>query len=316
MTKIRANGIAIEYDEGGPKDAPVLLLINGFGSQMTSWPDEFSQGIAKGGYRVIRFDNRDVGLSQKFDGILPDPREVAKAVAERRKPDAPYLLDDMADDAAALLDELGVESAHIAGASMGGMIAQLVALRYPKKTRSLISIMSTTSDPNLPRSDPEAQEALMSRPPATDKKNVVEHSVKTRRVITGSKYPTDENWLRKRVAENYDRSYYPEGTLRQWAAIVGSPPRTDRLKSLRVPTLVLHGGDDNLIKPEAGRHTAASIPGSELHVIEGWGHDISHSAIPILLEFMLPFMAKVEDRRSEAMSAPVAPGCCGSAPGQ
>jgi pimeloyl-ACP methyl ester carboxylesterase len=316
MTKIRANGISIEYDEIGPKDGPAFLLINGFGSQMTSWPDEFRGGVAKAGYRAIRFDNRDVGLSQKFDGILPDVPQVMKAVAEGRKPDAPYVLDDMADDAAALLDELGIESAHIAGASMGGMIAQLVALRHPRKVRSLISIMSTTSEPSLPRSAPEAQEALMSRPPATDKQSVVEHSVKTRRVITGKKYPTDEVWLRKRVAENFDRSYYPEGTMRQWAAIVGSPPRTDRLKTLRVPTLVLHGSDDNLIRPEAGRHTAACIPGAELHVIDGWGHDMSHSALPVLLGHLLAFMATVEEHRSEAMSTPAAPGCCGSAPGQ
>jgi pimeloyl-ACP methyl ester carboxylesterase len=176
--------------------------------------------------------------------------------------------------------------------------------------------MSTTSDPSLPRSAPEAQEALMSRPPGTDKQNVVEHAIKTRRVITGKKLPTDEVWLRKRVAANYDRSYYPEGTIRQWAAIMASPPRTERLKSLRVPTLVLHGSDDTLIMPEAGRHTAASIPGAEFHVIDGWGHDISHSAIPILLGLMLPFMARVEEHRSEAMATPAAPGCCGSAPGQ
>lgn len=316
MTQIRANGIAIEYDEAGPKDGPAFLLINGFGTQMTSWPDEFRDGIAKAGYRTIRFDNRDVGLSQKFDGIIPEIPAVMKAVAEGRKVPAPYVLNDMADDAAALLDALGVESAHVAGASMGGMIAQTVALRHPRKVRSLISLMSTTSDPSLPRSSPEAQEALMSRPPSTSRADVIEHTVKARRAYASTKYPADDAWLRQRIGEIYDRSYYPEGTQRQWAAIVGSPPRTQGLKTLRVPTLVLHGSVDTLIRPEAGKHTAECIPGAELHIIEGWGHDMTQSAAPVLLSYVLPFMARVEERRAEAMATPVAPGCCGSAPGQ
>src|SRR5512143_2658313 len=156
MTKIRANGIEIEYDETGPANGIPFLMINGFGSQMTSWSDEFRQGLAGAGLRFIRFDNRDVGLSQKWHGIIPNAREVLEAVRQGRKPEIPYTLDDMAADAAGLLDALGVESAHIAGASMGGMIAQLVALNHPAKTRSLISIFSTTSDTSLPPSSPQA----------------------------------------------------------------------------------------------------------------------------------------------------------------
>ena len=296
--KIRANGIEIEYDEAGPKNGPPLLLIMGFGSQMTSWPDEFRQMFVDAGLRVIRFDNRDVGLAQKWHGVLPDMRAVAKAAAEGKKPDIPYTLADMAADAAGLLDALGIESAHIAGASMGGMIAQLVALDHPEKARSLISIFSTTSDPSLPRSTPEAQAALVGRPDGTDRASVVAHSLKGRRAYASTKWPFDEARLGELVGRSYDRSYYPEGTLRQYAAIIAGPSRTERLKSLKVPTLVLHGSADTLIPPAAGRHTAAMISGSEHHEIEGWGHDLPLEVIPILRELIVPFIRRVENARS------------------
>ncbi len=316
MPQIRANGITLNYDEHGAKSAPPLLIVNGYSSQMTSWPDDLHEGFVARGFRVIRFDNRDTGLSQKFDGILPDMRAVTKAVAEGRKPDVPYVLDDMADDAAGLLDELGIASAHIAGASMGGMIAQLVALRHPQKTRSLVSLMSTTSDPSLPRSAPQAQEALMSKPAAEDKTSVVEHTLKNRRIIGSPGFPEDENWLRGHVAKNYDRSYYPQGALRQWAAIMASPARTELLKKLRTRTLVLHGAADILIMPEAGRHTAACIPGAELKIIEGWGHNFPRTAIPMLVDHIASFVETVERDRDEAFARPVTSGCCGERAGQ
>jgi pimeloyl-ACP methyl ester carboxylesterase len=292
--KIKANGIDIAYELSGPSAAPPVLLIMGFGTQMTSWPDAFHEALAARGHRVIRFDNRDVGLSTKFDGIIPDVSAAAKALAAGQKPNVPYTLNDMADDAAALLDALGIKSAHIAGASMGGMIAQLVALRHPDKTRSLISLMSTTSDPSLPRAEPRAQEALMAKPPAEDKNSVVEHTVKTRAVAGSPAFPEDETELRARIASNYDRSYYPQGIARQWAAIMASPPRTEMLKQLRCRTLVVHGLDDILIKPEAGRHTAACIPGAELKLIEGWGHNMPIKAAPLLSATIADFIAKVE----------------------
>jgi pimeloyl-ACP methyl ester carboxylesterase len=296
--KITANGIEVEYDEMGPKDGVPLLMIQGFGSQMTSWPDTFFGMLADAGLRVIRFDNRDVGLTQKWDGILPKTGDIVEALKAGRKPDVPYTLAEMASDAAALLDELGIESAHIAGASMGGMIAQLVALDHPKKTRSLISIFSTTSDPSLPRSSPEAQAALMARPEGTDRESVVAHSLKGRRAYASTKWPFDEKRLGELIGRSYDRAFYPEGTLRQWAAIMASPPRTERLKSLKVPALVLHGSSDTLIPPAAGRHTAACIPGAEHHEIEGWGHDLPLEVIPILRELILPFIARVETSRA------------------
>jgi len=303
MPQIRANGITLNYDEHGAKNAPPLLIVNGYSSQMTSWPDDLHEGFAARGFRVIRFDNRDTGLSQKFDGILPDVQAAAKAVAQGRKADVPYTLNEMADDAAGLLDELGIASAHIAGASMGGMIAQLVALRHPEKARSLISIMSTTSDPSLPRSAPEAQEALLSKPASEDKHTVVEHTLKNRRVFGSPAYPDDETWLRGHVGRNYDRMYYPQGAIRQYAAIMASPPRTEPLKKLRTRTLVLHGAADILIMPEAGRHTAACIPGAELEIIEGWGHNFPRTAIPMLVDRIASFIQTVERERDEASRA-------------
>lgn len=297
--KIRANGIEIEYDEAGPKDGAPLLMIQGFGSQMTSWPIEFFDILVDSGLRVIRFDNRDVGLTQKWDGIFPKIENIIEALKAGRKPDVPYTLADMASDAAALLDELGIESAHIAGASMGGMIAQLVALDHPKKARSLISIFSTTSDPSLPRSSPEAQAALMARPESNDRDTVIAHSLKGRRTYASTKWLFNEKRLAELIGRSYDRSFYPEGTLRQWAAIMASPPRTERLKSLKMPSLILHGSSDTLIPPAAGRHTAKMIAGSEHHEIEGWGHDLPMEVVPILRDLIVPFIRRVEAGRAK-----------------
>ncbi|HWA90754.1 MAG TPA: alpha/beta hydrolase [Rhizomicrobium sp.] len=281
MTRIKANGIALEYEESG-EGVPVLF-INGFGTQMTGWPDEFFATLANAGLRVIRFDNRDVGLSEKFDGLIP-----------KKDDPPPYRLADMAADAAGLLDALGIESAHIAGCSMGGMIAQLVALDHPKKTRSLISIFSTTSDPSLPPSSPEAQAALVTRPASNDRETVVAHSLKGRRAYASTRWPFDEACLGALVGRNYDRSFYPEGTARHWAAILAGPPRTERLKTLDVPTLVMHGSADTLIRPEAGRHTASVIPGAEYIEIEGWGHDMPLGAIPEVAGPIVDFVRRVE----------------------
>jgi pimeloyl-ACP methyl ester carboxylesterase len=292
MTQIRANGITLEYDEHGPRDGVPFLFINGFGSQMTNWPEEFHHGMAQAGYRYIRFDNRDVGLSQKFAGVMP----------EKGKP-PPYTLADMAGDAAGLLDAMGIENAHIAGCSMGGMIAQLVALDHPLKARSLISIFSTTGDPSLPPSSPEAQVALVTRPASSDRETVVAHTLKGRRAYASTRWPFDEVRLSKLIGANYDRSFYPEGVLRQWAAILAGPPRTERLKSLTVPALVLHGSADTLIRPAAGRHTAQCIPGAEYHEIEGWGHDMPSPAIPEITGLILKFVEDVEAIRKGGRAA-------------
>ena len=295
---IKANGIDITYELAGPTSGAPLVIIQGYTSQMTSWPDEFHEALAAAGLHVIRFDNRDVGLGHKHHGVFPDLRAVAAAMKEGTKPPVPYTLNDMADDVAALLDALNIQSAHIAGASMGGMIAQLVAIRHPQKTRSLISLMSTTSDPSLPRSDPAAQEALMQKPPGEDKDSVADHATKMRLIIGSPGFPEDQAKVRARFAMNYDRSYYPEGGLRQWAAIMATPPRTEQLKKLNVRALVLHGDADILIKPEAGRHTAECIKGAELKIIKGWGHNMPIGAVPAVTGPMIDFIRRVEAGRT------------------
>ncbi len=303
MAKIRANGIEIEYADSGPRDGVPLLFINGFGSQMTSWPEEFHLGLEAAGLRVIRFDNRDVGLSQKWHGILPDVRAVIGAVRDGKTPDVPYVLSDMAADAAGLLGALGIDSAHISGASMGGMIAQLVALDHPKKARSLISIFSTTSDRSLPPSSPEAMAALTTPAPATDRASVIAHALKGRRSYASTAWPFDEARLGELIGRNYDRSFYPEGSARQYAAIMASPPRTERLKTLKLPTLVMHGTADMLLKVEAGRHTAQCIAGSEYKEIEGWGHDMPLGVIPTVVATIGDFVKRVEASRAAKAAA-------------
>ena len=309
MAQIVANGTTLEYDIAGPEDGPPLLLIMGFGSQMTSWTPVFRETLTAAGIRVIRFDNRDVGLSQRFSGV-PSARDVAKTMAEGGKPDVPYVLNDMAADAAALLGALGIESAHIAGASMGGMIAQLVALNHPEKARSLISIFSSTGDPSLPRATPEAQAALVSQPPSTARADVVAHSVKNRRIYASTRWPFDEEAVAALAGASYDRAYYPEGAARQYAAILASPPRTERLKRLNLPALVMHGTADTLIPWQAGAHTAACIPGSEFVLIDGWGHDLPAPGAPLLVDYIAAFVRRAEAVRTELLSRPAAPGCC------
>ncbi len=300
MARIRANGIDIEYRTSGPKDGPALLLIHGFGQQLTAWPDEFVEGLTKAGLRVVTFDNRDVGLTQKWDGMLPDFGAALAALREGRKPDVPYFLSDMATDAAGLLDALGIESAHVAGASMGGMIAQLVALDSPGKARSLITIFSTTSDVGLPPSSPEAHKALITPPPAHDRASVIEHTVMGRRAYASTGFAIDETRRAEQIAEAYDRCYYPQGQLHHWSAILASPPRGERLRSLNLPALVLHGSADTLLPPEHGRQIAACIPGAEFHEIAGWGHDMPLGVIPQLHGYMLDFVKRVEAQRNQA----------------
>jgi pimeloyl-ACP methyl ester carboxylesterase len=209
----------------------------------------------------------------------------------------------MAADAAGLLGALGIKDAHIAGCSMGGMIAQLVALNHAEKARSLISIFSTTGDRSLPPSSPEAQAALVTRPASNDRATVIAHSLKGRRTYASTRWAFDEERLGRLIGANYDRSYYPEGTSRQWAAIIAAPPRTERLKSLQAPALVLHGTADTLIRPEAGRHTAQCIPGAEYHEIEGWGHDMPLPAIPEITGLILHFVKQVEAGRASGRVA-------------
>ena len=281
----------------------------GFGTQMTGWPTEFHAALADAGMRVIRFDNRDVGLTQKWDGILPDMKAVQAALREGKKPDVPYTLDDMAADAAGLLDELGIESAHIAGASMGGMIAQLVALNHPAKARSLISIFSTTGDP-VAAALHAGSAGGADGAPAVERPRRRRSPIRSRggAPMPRRAFRSTRSGSAQLIGASYDRSFYPEGTMRQWAAILAGPPRTERLKKLQLPALVLHGTADTLIPLRRRDGTRREcIPGAEYHEIEGWGHDMPLGVIPELRDLIVPFVRRVEEMREDGFAIPVQP---------
>jgi pimeloyl-ACP methyl ester carboxylesterase len=275
MAQVQANGIAIEYEDYGDKADPAVLLIMGFGAQLTLWPIEFVEALVARGFRVIRYDNRDIGLSHKFDGVkAPGPVKLTILSRLGFKPRVPYSLADMADDGAGLLDALGIARAHIVGASMGGMIAQHFAARHPDKTETLTLVFTSTGNRKLPQARPEAMKALVKRPESTDEDVLVEHGVYLARTIGSPGYPGDEARLRERARATVRRSFYPEGPLRQMAAIISDGDRRPMIAKLKVPTLVLHGEDDPLLPVAHGRDAAATIPGAKIRTIPGWGHDL------------------------------------------
>lgn len=274
MPNVTANGIQIEYDTFGDRSFPALLLIAGNGAQMIFWEAEFCELLAKSGFFVIRFDNRDAGLSTKFEEAgIPDLMATFKAVMEGRPVESAYSLDDMADDAAGLLDALGIKKAHICGASMGGMIAQVVSYRHPKRVLSLTSIMSTTGNPDLPQGKPEIIAAVLA-PAPEEREAYIEHNLNLWRRIWSPGFPFEEKRARTFIEESYSRSYYPQGMARQNVAILISGDRRSSLSSIITPTLVIHGADDPLIPVEGGKDTARVIPGANLLIINGMGHDM------------------------------------------
>lgn len=275
MPKVAANGIEIECEVHGPESGEPLLLIMGLGQQLTRWPVALIERLVGEGFRVVRFDNRDIGLSTGFDDAsTPDLSTVFGALAEGRDPGAPYLLADMADDAAGLLDALGVARAHVAGVSMGGMIGQMLAARHPDKVLSLVSVMSTTGNPAVPPARPEAQAVLFARPAANDLESLVEHSLKAQIVIQSPAWPVNPETERPLLRAGIQRAYRPMGVLRQMIAVIASGDRREVLKTITAPTVVLHGADDPLVPVEGGKDTAATIPGAELRIVEGMGHDL------------------------------------------
>ena len=274
MPKAKANELELHYEEHGDPAAPAMLLIMGVGAQLTLWPIELIEALASEGFRVIRFDNRDIGLSQKLDHIgLPNlPAMIVKSKL-RLPVSSPYSLGDMADDAIGLLDALEIDRAHVIGASMGGMIAQQVALRHAERALSLTSIMSTTGSRSVPAARRDAIKALTTRPATTDVDALVEHGVMVSEAIGSPGYPGDPDRVRSRVRENIERSVYPDGFVRQMAAIIADGDRSRALAKVDIPTLVLHGEDDPLVRLEGGKHTAASIPNAVLKTYPGMGHD-------------------------------------------
>jgi pimeloyl-ACP methyl ester carboxylesterase len=292
MPHIAANGITIEYEEFGARNDRPLLLIMGLGAQMVLWPEEFCEGLAARGHRVIRFDNRDVGKSTWFDALgVPDVTAAVGAALLRQPVKAPYLLRDMAADAVGLLDALHIDTAHIVGASMGGMIAQALAVDFPSRVRTLTSIMSSTGNPSLPPATPAAMGVLLA-PPPSGRDAIIERSVTIFRTIGGPGFPFDEAEVRTLAALSYDRGFNPAGTMRQLVAILASGNRKDALKAVRVPTLVIHGKDDPLVPLAAGQDTAAAIPGAELMVIDGMGHDLPRAIWPRLVDAISTLTAR------------------------
>ncbi len=268
-------GIEIFYDDHGNPENEVILLVMGLGAQLTLWPDEFVDALVAEGYRVIRYDNRDIGLSQKMEGERAP--SLASQVLRKKfgwPARVPYTLTDMANDGIGLLDALGIKAAHVVGASMGGMIAQLMAVHHGERLLSLTSIMSTTGNGRLPQADKHAMEALIAPLKSMDEETLVAHGLNVARNIGSPGFPFDPDQQRERVLKNVRRSVYPPGLPRQLAAIIDDGCRRSRLADVRVPTLVLHGEDDPLVKLAAGEDTAASIPGARLVTIPGWGHDI------------------------------------------
>ncbi len=275
MVQVAANGITLEVERYGDESAPPILLIMGLGAQLTLWPLELVDALVERGYHVIRFDNRDIGLSHKFDSAgVPEIPAIIGAMMAGQTPAVAYGLADMAADAAALLDALGIESAHVVGGSMGGMIAQLVAAGHPAKVRTLTSIFSTTGNPALPPARPEAMAALLGRPADGDLETLVQFGIQTARAIGSPGYPASDERLRANITRDIQRSFYPAGLARQFAAIVADGDRRERLKAVTAPTLVIHGEDDPLVPVEGGHDTAASIAGARLHTLPGMGHDL------------------------------------------
>lgn len=290
MARIKANGIEIEYETAGSKNDPALLLIMGLGGQLTVWPDAFFEGLAKQGFYVIRYDNRDTGLSTDFGSWgVPNLMEAFGKLMSGRKLEAPYVLNDMAADAVGLLDALDIERAHMVGISMGGMIAQIVAAQYPQRTRSLQSIMSTSGRPGLPQGKPEALAMLTAQPEGPSREQRVAHGMKVRRAIAGAGYLMPEPEVRAFVERNVDRRWYPEGGARQYLAILASGDRVEMLKGIKVPTLVLHGEDDPLLPVECGRDVARLVPAAKIETFPGWGHDLPGAFLPTLIDRIAGF---------------------------
>jgi pimeloyl-ACP methyl ester carboxylesterase len=293
--KVQANGISIEVEDtgadGSQGERPVVLLIMGLGMQLVAWPPAFVQALVDQGFRVIRFDNRDIGLSQHFDH-LGVPNLMWESFKHRvgLSVRAPYSVHDMAADTIGVLDALGVDRAHVVGVSMGGMIAQRVALAAPDRVLSLTSIMSSSGARYLPGPQPQVLRVMLSRPAGQDEKAIVDHYVKLFRAIGSPGYPLDDDALRERILAGTRRNFHPAGTLRQMTAIAADARRADELARIKTRTLVLHGKDDPLIPVACGHDTARRIPGSAFVSIGGMGHDLPPGVVARLLEPLVPHL--------------------------
>ncbi len=288
--KVQSNGLQIEVDVQGPADAEPVLLVMGLGMQLVAWPDELVAELVARGFRVIRFDNRDVGLSDGHDHLgMPGMVGPMLRYALRLPVRAPYKLRDMADDAVGVLDALGIPAAHVCGASMGGMIAQQMAVRHPKRVKSLTLIMTTSGARHLPQASLRVRQALLARPRSKAVADVVAHLERLIHTIGSPGYRPERARLRDRLEASVRRAYRPAGTVRQLLAIVADGDRTPLLQQIRQPTRIIHGADDPLVPPDAGRHLASQIAGATLDLVPGMGHDLP-----------LPLLPRIADGIAEA----------------
>ncbi|MDX1663103.1 MAG: alpha/beta fold hydrolase [Candidatus Promineifilaceae bacterium] len=284
-TRITVNGVELVYDTFGEEADPPFLLIMGLGAQLLAWHEEFCARLAGRGFYVIRYDNRDVGLSSKMSG-MPDVMGMVQTwlSGSQSEVEVPYTLRDMAEDAVGLLTGLGIEKAHVAGASMGGMIAQQMAIHHPERLRSLTLMVTTSSAHGLPRPEPAALQTLLA-PPAAGREAAIEQGVVTSRILNAS-LPFDEEETRERAARAYDRSFYPEGTARQFAAVLGSEAWRERLPDVDIPTLVIQGAEDPLFPMGHGEDLVQAIPDAHLHVVARGGHIFPRQSWPELITAM------------------------------
>jgi pimeloyl-ACP methyl ester carboxylesterase len=296
MPQARCNGINLEYETFGDKGAPPIVLIMGLGAQLVLWPEDFCNTLAGAGHYVVRFDNRDVGLSSKIEHQRhPKVMQAAVAALFGLKLRVPYTLNDMAHDTIGLLDALDLPRAHFVGASMGGMIAQLIAARFGERVASLTSIMSTSGNPRLPGPRLDLRLRLMRRPGLVDRESLVRHTMETWRLIGSPEFPSDEATLRAKVERSVDRSNYGPGMARQLLAIIASGSRVPLLKRITAPTLVIHGADDPLVPVAAANDLARHIPGARLEIIPGMGHDLPPPLLPRISASILRHVGDAQD---------------------
>jgi pimeloyl-ACP methyl ester carboxylesterase len=287
MTQIVANGIALEFETRGDRSGVPIILVRGLGTQLIDWPDSLLDGLVASGFYVVIFDNRDVGLSEKFAG-KPDVTAVFKG-----EEIPPYTIEDMADDVVGLMDSLAIDRAHLFAISMGGMIGQVVAARHGDRILSFFSVMSSTSRPGLPRATPEAAATLVPDP-AEGEAGVIQSISEGLRICGSPGYPTSEEDRIAIATRRVQRDFTPDGEIRQMAAIAALGSRVELLAGIKVPVLVIHGADDPLMPLTSGEDTAACIPGAQLKVIPGMGHDLPEALMPEMVNIIADFCAALE----------------------
>jgi pimeloyl-ACP methyl ester carboxylesterase len=291
MATLVSNSISLEYETFGADTDPAVVLVAGLGFQLIDWPATFCDQLSENGYFVVRFDNRDIGLSQKLeDKPVPDLVALGEKLRSGVPVDVPYHLTDMMTDVIGLLDVLSIEKVHLIGMSMGGMIAQLAAIHYPQRLLSLTSIMSSSGSSSLPPLTAAATTVLMSAPASADMSDVVDFGLTVNDVIGSPGYPWNRDALTQHLRHCVERCYYPEGYVRQYAAVLAAKSRASLLPKVTTPTLIIHGKDDMLVLQEGGKETARLIPNSQLELVDGMGHDLSPSLCAHLAELILPHL--------------------------